>query len=245
MYPILKFGSIQIATFFVVISLSLSLLILLFSKKVEQNSKKSELNPKDGFDLLIIILIAGFLGGRLFHVFYEEWIYYQSYPSEIFKFWNGGFVYFGGALTALVSAALFTFIKKISFWSWADFFTPFLSAGYALGRVGCFLEGCCFGRITSLPWAIEGRHPTQVYMILAEVILLIFILKKEHNFIAAPGKLFITWALAHALCRFVIEFYRDDGRGAFLLNLSISQWISLVIATICVFYIKKLKLFFK
>ncbi len=235
MYPILKFGSVQIATFYVVISLSLSLLILLFSKKIEHLDNQSGMTAKQGYDLLILLLFAGFMGGRFFHVFYEEWIYYRSYPAEIFKFWNGGFVYYGGFIFAFIASWIYCRLQKISLAAWADFMTVFVSAAYALGRFGCFFEGCCFGRMTDVSWAIQGRHPTQIYMIVAEFILLAAVILSEKKLKPFPGRLFLLWATFHAATRFIIEFYRDDGRGQFIAGLSISQWISLTIVLLASF----------
>lgn len=189
-------------------------------------------------------MISGFLGGRLFHVFYEEPQYYLHQPLAVFKFWNGGFVYYGGFLAALAASLIYGQFKSLKLLSWADFFTPLFSLAYALGRFGCFFEGCCYGQFCDLPWAVHGRHPTQLYMVLTEFLTLILILfleqkiKKSHR---PSGFLFLTWLLFHSLGRFLIEFFRADERGSTVFhNLSISQFISILIIISSLFFLKKI-----
>jgi phosphatidylglycerol---prolipoprotein diacylglyceryl transferase len=229
MFPLLQFGSIQIPTFFLVISLSLSFLLIWFSTTIDHQSEPMN-NRKIAFDLVILLLVGGLLGARFFHVFYEEAPYYRSYPAEIFKLWNGGFTYYGGLIAAVPLTLLYCYLKRVSFLRWADLFTPFVSVAYALGRVGCFLEGCCYGKYCQLPWAINNRHPTQIYMILGELItlaLVLFVLKRPLR--KFHGHIFFAWLSLHALSRFIIEYFRDDPRGAQLSGLYVSQVFSLVV----------------
>jgi phosphatidylglycerol:prolipoprotein diacylglycerol transferase len=229
MLPQIKFLNLQLPTFFLVISLSLTLLLFWLSQRLESENGKN-FDRKIAFDISLIIMISGFLGARLFHVFYEHWDFYLTYPLEIFKFWNGGFVYFGGFLAALLMSSLYLKSQKQNFLSWADFFTPLLSASYALGRVGCLLEGCCYGQYCTLPWAIAGRHPTQIYMSLGEFFILGLLLLIEKK-IKLPfgGYLFTKWIMLHSIFRFVFEFFRDDDRGISIQGLSISQAICIVL----------------
>lgn len=228
MKPVLDFGVIQIPTFYLVISLSVTFILLLLNSELEQNPK---INRKITFDLALLIMITGFIGGRMTHVVYEEWNFYREFPLEIFKFWKGGFVFYGGLFLALASVSLYLKNKKQSFYQWADFLTPYVGLSYALGRIGCFFEGCCYGTHCELPWAIANRHPTQLYMSLAEIVLLAVLMywRKKQKDSFKTGLLFLAWVCGHALNRFAIEFFREDDRGAMLANLSISQWLSLVL----------------
>lgn len=241
MFPLLKFGSIQIPTFYIVISLSLTFLILHFSKKINQPQFDIE-DKKYGFDLLLIILFSSFVGGRLLHVIYEDPIYYKSYPLEVLKFWNGGFVYYGGFIFSLLTTALYCTLKNISFFKWADFFTPYISMGYILGRFGCLFEGCCYGKYCEFPWSIQQRHPTQIYMIALEGLLFIFIQfisKKIQS--AQNGTLFLIWLGLHSVNRFVVEYFRDDHRGVFIFDFSVSQVLSALLVLGVFFTFKYLK----
>jgi phosphatidylglycerol:prolipoprotein diacylglycerol transferase len=237
--PILDFGFIQIPTFYLVISLSVTFILLLINSELNQ---KPKIDRKMTFDITLIAMIVGFLGARLTHVFYEEWPFYYEFPLEIFKFWKGGFVFYGGFIAAFAAVYVYLKAKKQNIYFWADFFAPYIGLSYALGRIGCFFEGCCYGTHCDLPWAVAGRHPTQLYMSLAEVLLLaalVFWRKKKIDLLK-PGLVFLTWLCGHALNRFIIEFFREDDRGALIADLSISQWISVGLFIIAFNYIVRL-----
>lgn len=239
MMPVIDFGSIHIPTFFLVISISLSCLLIILSSRVDHFHK----NRKIAFDLAIIIMISGFVGGRLLHVFFEEWEYYSQDLMRIFEFWRGGFVYFGGMFAAFATAFVYVKIKKINFLEWADFFAPLFSLAHALGRIGCLLSGCCFGIECNLPWALEGRHPTVLYLLFGELMtffILLYLERKRHLY--KPGDLFAKWILLHSVIRLNVEYFRNDFRGTFFDTplfglLSISQIISLfLIACVATYY---------
>lgn len=193
-------------------------------------------------------MVCGLVGGRLTHVFYENWGYYREMPFDIFKIWQGGFVFYGGFFTSLIGAYGFLKIKKESFLKWADFFAPVLALGYALGRVGCFLNGCCFGKPCvgngcALPWMVEFnhpglpeglRHPTQLYAVFWEllvVLTLLWIEKVRHTkntmALQSTGFLFFTWLGLHSLGRLIMEYHREDYRGPEISGLSLSSWLSI------------------
>ncbi len=198
--------------------------------------KKSNLSSVFGLDLALVILISGVLGGRFLHIVYENLDLYIQYPLQIFKFWEGGFVFYGAVLFALISSYLFIKHKKEDFFIWADFFAPFLALSYVLGRGGCLIAGCCYGGYCDLPWAIEGRHPTQVYAMVTESLVLLFLLseKKRDN---PKGIVFLYWLIGHALGRIIMEFYRDDFRGEFIFGISLSTWISYIIILASTFFV--------
>ena len=243
MIPVLDIGPFHISSYFLVISISLTILLVYLSKRVETFNK----NRKIAFDLAILLMAAGFTGGRLLHVFYEEWPYYQQHPEQVLFFWNGGFVFLGGLLMCLLAGFVFAKIKKLNFGEWADFFTPLFSLSHALGRIGCLLSGCCFGSYCTLPWSLEGRHPTALYMIFGEsFIFLLMLMFEQQGVYKKPGMLFAKWLLLHSLLRFNVEYFRDDFRGVFinlplLGSLSVSQVISLaiIVGTLIFFYVKR------
>lgn len=238
MKPVLDFGFIQIPTFYLVISLSVTFVLLLLNAALANNPK---IDRKITFDLALIIMITGFIGGRLAHVFYEEFSFYQEFPLEVFKFWKGGFVFYGGFLLSLISVFVFLRLKKQNFYFWADFLAPYLGLTYAMGRVGCFFEGCCYGSHCELPWAVARRHPTQLYMVVAELILVAAIMLLNKKKQLTTGLIFLLWVCGHSINRFVIEYYREDERGAFIMNLSISQITSALIFISALALIFKLK----
>ncbi|MEA3368902.1 MAG: prolipoprotein diacylglyceryl transferase [Candidatus Ratteibacteria bacterium] len=105
------------------------------------------INPDKIIDACLCILVSGLAGARLFYVLiYHD--YYFSYPLDILKIWQGGLIFYGGFIFASLSAIFFLLKQKIPVWKFADLIAPNISLGLAIGRVGCFLNGCCFGRIT-------------------------------------------------------------------------------------------------
>lgn len=232
MIPFLNVGSLQIPTFFLVISANLCILLFLLSTEVQKQKK----NRKIAFDIALLLMISGFVGGRLMHVLYEEWSYYAANPLQILYFWNGGFVFLGGLLLCLLAGYLYTRTKKLNFLEWADFFAPLFSLGHALGRIGCFLSGCCYGSFCFLPWAIDGRHPTTLYLLFGELLIFFTLLlaRRYRFFKMNVGSIFMLWLTAHSFLRFSTGYFRDDFRGLFIQlpllgSLSISQLISLFI----------------
>jgi phosphatidylglycerol:prolipoprotein diacylglycerol transferase len=184
-----------------------------------------------GIDLAFSILVAGLMGGRFFYMAYEAPHLFRQDPWSFFRLWEGGFVFYGGFLAAALVAYLLCIWLKQSFWFWADELAPFLSAGYIWGRVGCFLQGCCYGEYCDLPWAVEGRHPTQLYAALTEVFVLLWLISERRLAnTRVSGGLFLKWVIAHSLMRILfMEPFRGDDRGAMPLGLSISTWIGWVL----------------
>ena len=233
MKPFFDIGFIHLPTFYLVMSLALLTVLSFLSSMVEKNKN---FERKTAFDLALVIMISGFIGGRLFHVIYEEPRYYLRFPLQIFQFWNGGYVYFGGMLSALFASRLFLNRKGEKFLRWADFMAPVLSLIYALGRLACLFEGCCYGKACNLPWSINGLHPTQLYMVLAELVVFNIIFRLK---VRLEGQIFFTWLMLHSASRFAIEFYRNDDRGFMVGNLiSISQIISLLLIGLSLFFLR-------
>ncbi|MBX7230701.1 MAG: prolipoprotein diacylglyceryl transferase [Bdellovibrionales bacterium] len=218
---------------------------------------KYHLKQEQILDLNLYLMFGAFLGGRLFHVFYEYPNYYRLHPLEVLKIWQGGFVFYG-ALIGAVSFALFWCKKnRQQPLIWGDFLVPFAGLNYALGRLGCFFTGCCYGRQCHLPWAVTfhshkewgipivPRHPTQIYAFLWEFIVLIGLLlweKRKSPSHKSPGLLFFVWLGLHALGRLFMESFRDDDRGAFILNQSVSFWISVILIFLSFFISLSLKI---
>jgi phosphatidylglycerol:prolipoprotein diacylglycerol transferase len=207
-------------------------------------AKKLNTDTKIALDIALILMVGGFVGARLMHVLYEEPQYYVDHWVRIFQFWAGGFVFYGGFLLAISGASFYVWKKKESWLKWADFYAPICALGYGLGRIGCLLAGCCYGRACDFPWAITlswdekmiPRHPTQIYATLFELLVFFVLIWGEKLKNRKPGMLFFSWILAHGFGRVMMEYFRDDFRGPTILNLSISTWTSLVLISAGVAY---------
>lgn len=234
LYPVIELSpSLSIPTYYLVISATLCLSLLWVVRRAFSSHLSRELT----LDVSLILMISGFVGARLFHVFYESPEYYAENWLRIFEFWNGGFVFYGGALLAAPLSILFLHRKTKGFFeSYLDLFAPVISFTYILGRGACFLAGCCYGRYCELPWAVAGRHPTQLYAMLWELGVLFILLgcekipaqKRRPAFLAKSGSILYLWMILHALGRLIMEAFRDDFRGP-VWGLSISSWISVAV----------------
>lgn len=226
MFPTIHLLGLQISTYFLTISLACVVCTLWFLARCE----KRNLIRVTAIDMTLVCLIGGFVGARLLHVFWEEPVFYQQHPLAVLEIWNGGFVFLGGVLGAWAACTIFCVIKGEPFWFWADVAVPCISLGYALGRIGCFLNGCCYGRFCELPWAVamQGgmRHPTQLYATFWELAVCLLLLKIESK-VRMAGTLFSVWLVLHALGRVMMEYFRDDPRGPMVHGISIGTWMSL------------------
>jgi phosphatidylglycerol:prolipoprotein diacylglycerol transferase len=202
-------------------------------------SEKERVDQKFALDLILLGMILGFIGARAFHVVFEDRDFYSQHPEQIIKFWNGGFVYFGGAILAFLGTAAFVKIRGESISKWGDFFAPVGALSYALGRTACWVTGCCFGAVCITPWA-RFRHPTQLYAVIWESAVLILLLRLEKK-PRPPGLVFCAWIFLHACGRIGMEALRVDPRGPEPLGVSISTWISLGLLLISLVYWLKLK----
>ncbi len=233
MHPILfKIGPVTIYSYGVMIALGFIVGIYL----ARHRAKYDGINPDRVIDLGVYVLISAIVGSRLLHVLLNLKEYLAS-PREIFMIHHGGLAFYGGVILAVVTGALFLRKKKISFFGMGDTVIPYVALGQAIGRTGCLLNGCCYGKVTSLPWGIyfPGRelplHPTQIYFslnCLAVFLILIFIRERK----AYSGQVFLSYFLLYPFGRFFIEFFRDDIPRTIFGVFTVPQLIS-----VCIFFI--------
>ena len=132
---------------------------------------------------------------------------------------HGGLVYYGGLIGATIAAAGYLAWKKLPVWKIADILAPSIALGSVFGRIGCLLNGCCYGRLCDLPWAIHfpadhethgaGVHPTEIYDALLNLLLYAFLawLFRRKKF---DGQIFATYLILYAVCRSIVEYFRGD-----------------------------------
>lgn len=215
-------GFQNIHLFFLIISITISLALIWIYKR----SEIYPLHPLHSMNLLLVLMLSSLLGARGMHIFWEAPEHYRQNPMQVFALASGGYVYFGGALLAFVTGFIYLKINKQHWQSYADAIAIPAAFATGVGRLGCFLSGCCFGRQCDLPWAIAGRHPTQLYSLAWDLSVMGLLILAERRLRLVPSGLFSLWVLFHSCGRLLIEQFRDDFRGL-IIGLSISSWISL------------------
>ncbi len=254
MYPLIH---ITETIFFPSYLVIISFLYCLCTYWIYVRSRKLGLGYQTAMDISIAIMIGGLVGSRLLHVIFEYPQYYIENPAEIFKVWEGGFVFYGGLLGGFLAAFWIVRRKKENPFAWMDAFAPLLAIGYGIGRLGCLLAGCCYGMECDLPWAIQYpdsigsppagvlRHPVPIYDLIASVFIfgILFGIEKFRirlpSIFKQPGALFFVWMILFGIQRIVMEDLRDDYRGPALLGLTISTVISIFLITLGIFLIWK------
>ena len=206
------------------------------------------LRPDRIMDLGIWIIVSALLGAKLM-LLVVEWDVYSRSGADLLTLVRSAGVFYGGLILAVAVALFYLWRHRLPVWSVTDIFAPGIALGHAVGRVGCFLAGCCFGRETSVPWAVTFRseyaarnvgtpinvplHPTQLYEAAAELLILGLLLVTERRGRPFPGRTFWGYMLFYGLSRFLIEFYRGDSRGTIGI-FSTSQFVSLLIVPVSI-----------
>lgn len=190
--------------------------------------------PQDKvLDCSVYTLASALVGARLFYVI-GFWPEFKGSFWEIFKIWDGGMVFLGGLLFALAAIAIYCRRQKIPLLKFLDLAAAPTALGYAIGRIGCFLNGCCYGYPTKLPWAcsfpdVAGpRHPTQLYSSLAGLVIFVLLLwlGKKQKF---TGQIFAAGLVGYSAYRFFLEFWRDYPLSAYWGNVTANQGLSVII----------------
>lgn len=226
MYPVLfKFGPIHIYSY----GLMLAFAFLLATFLARRRAFSIGMDGGAILDLGIYLVIAGILGARLLYVFLNL-EYYKDNPLESIMIWRGGLVWYGGLILAILVAIWFLRAKKLPPLKTGDLIIPYVALGQAIGRIGCFLNGCCYGKPTMLAIGVRFGpaqvpvHPTQLYESVA-MFLVYLILRGRSPY---DGKTFFLYLIFYSTFRFFNEFLRGDNPIA-LMGLTVSQIISVIV----------------
>lgn len=192
--------------------------------------------PSEVEDLLFFGVIGVIAGGRLGYVLFYKPAYFLAHPLEAFAIWQGGMSFHGGLLGVLLAMGLYARLHRIDAWRLTDFIAPLVPLGLAAGRLGNFINGELWGRVTEIGWGMVfpgagplPRHPSQLYQATLEGLALFALL---WWFSARPrprGQVSAAFLIGYGLLRFIAEFWREpDGfLGLLALGLSMGQWLSL------------------
>lgn len=193
-------------------------------------------------DLGLYILVSALVGAKLL-LLIVDWEHYRHDPLSLIR--SGG-VFYGGLVAAVLTSIWFFRKHRLSVWLMTDILAPSVALGHAIGRLGCFTAGCCYGKPTTAPWGVTftdpyakeivgvplnvALHPTQLYEAVVEFALfgfLVFLAGRKRF----DGQIFWTYVAGYSLARFVIEFFRGDLERGFVFGgaLSTSQVIALLL----------------
>jgi phosphatidylglycerol---prolipoprotein diacylglyceryl transferase len=220
-------GNFYLPTYGVLVSLGV-LLGLWISVR---NSEKQGINGDDAWNLGILVVFCGIVGAKVLYIV-NDWSYYASHPADIFSFstLQAGGVFSGGLIAALVAAAWYVRKHHMPALATCDAFAPGLALGHAIGRVGCFAAGCCYGKETHHLWGVTFTNPlanynsgtplnvplepTQLFesaVELANFFVLTWMLGRKKF----DGQVFGAYLFLYGIARYFLEFIRDDpGRGS-------------------------------
>jgi phosphatidylglycerol:prolipoprotein diacylglycerol transferase len=212
---------------------------------VSWQARKAGMDAGRITDMAVWVLIAGLLGAKLMLVV-VEWDHYARNWRDLLSLLRSGGVFYGGLLGGIAVAWYYARRYKLPGWQTADVLAPGLILGQAIGRLGCFAAGCCYGKPASLPWAVTFTdvyaarevgtpmdtplHPAQLYESLANFLIFLVLIwlaprKRFH------GQVIVSYVILYSGARFLLEFLRGDpSRGAFFGGmLSTSQLIAILL----------------
>lgn len=237
MFPVLfEIGGVPIQSYGFFIALGYVAALLLTRKL----AAKHGLSTADFSDLTFFSLLVGILGARALFVL-TNFAHFREHPAEIFSFWSGGLVFYGGFLLVLPILFFFFRLREIPWKVGLDVLAPGLALGHAIGRFGCLAAGCCHGSYCEYPWAVHLNtdlvepalrglpiHPVQFYESLGLFLLcgsLLWLSKRK----PANGAVAVAYVMGYALLRFVVEFFRGDSIRGTAFGISTSQALALLL----------------
>lgn len=196
-----------------------------------RNSEKLGINPEHAWNLGILVVLCGIIGAKILYIV-NDWSDYAAHPSDIFSLatLQAGGVFSGGLIGAFAMGAWYIHKHHMPALRTFDAFAPGLALGHAIGRVGCFAAGCCYGKPTTHFWGVtftsrlanawtgtplnQALEPTQLFESAVELVnffILMWMLKRKKF----DGQVFGAYLVLYGVARYFLEFIRDDpGRGS-------------------------------
>jgi phosphatidylglycerol:prolipoprotein diacylglycerol transferase len=214
-----QFGPLTVTWYGIMVALAFVVGLWTASRR----APRAGIVPEKILDLGPWLIIGGILGARILYVvsyWHEE---FAGHPwFEIIRVWRGGLVFYGGFIGACLACILYARLKRVPLWKLADVIAPSIALGSAFGRIGCLMNGCCYGRECHAWWAITfpsgfshpapsgiPLHPTQIYDSLLNLAFYFFLawFFRRRKF---DGQVFAVFLLGYAVLRSLVEFFRGD-----------------------------------
>lgn len=192
-------------------------------------------------DLGVWLIIAGMLGGKLFHVIFFWNDFIAGWHADGIRSLREGFVFYGGFIFATLTAVVYTRVKRLPLVKLADIFAPSIALGHAFGRMGCFFNGCCYGKACSFPWAVTFPpphvmagipvHPTEIYEALGNLAIFggLSLFYRHKRF---DGQVWWLYVLSYGMLRLLVEFFRGDYDTFYFGVLTIGQIVAITMIAV-------------
>lgn len=212
------------------------LAFLVLGKRRAVNQPWHGLSPEHLDDLLFYGVLGVIFGGRLGQVLFYDPGYYLSHPTDILAIWKGGMSFHGGFLGVVIGMALWTRKTGHHFLQVTDFIAPLVPLGLFTGRLGNFINGELWGRVTNVPWAMvfpqvdeQFRHPSQLYQATLEGLMLFVLLWIFSGKERPRGRISALFLMGYGMARWMGEYFREPDHGIFGMSyfISMGQWLSL------------------
>jgi len=210
LYPeLFSIGNLTVYSYGTMIALA----ILVAALAIYREAPREKINPDHVLEAVIVASISGLIGSRLLYIVLN-WNYYSGKPLSAFFTQFEGLTFYGAMFGGVIVLYFWSIWRKIGFLKMADLLAPYLALGYAFGRIGCFLNGCCYGKESSVPWALPInmvdtvlRHPVQLYDAFGGLVifLILKLLRPRRPFV---GFILIALFAAYGILRFTVEFFR-------------------------------------
>ena len=242
---LLHLGPVEIRWYGVMVALAV-LAIVLISLKEAKRVHMSEIHV---YNIAVWAVIGGVIGSRLFHVI-DKWDYYFQHPEQIVGF--AGVAVYGAVVGVIVAIAIYTVVKKLSMWQLCDVVSPGSLVGMAIGRIGCVLNGCCYGLPTDGNWGFTYTHPdalapfgtsvqpTQLYHIIWNMLAfgLLWALRRKPM---PRGSIFLLYVSLYSVGDLLIRFFREGEPFLFGIQQAQLIGITILVVTIPLFVIRLLR----
>lgn len=232
------FGPVYFYSYGLCMAVALGLSIYLFARDVGKYiAPKVRLTYQQGFqkafDLGVYVIVCSLLGARIFYVIENHVEFANGHWMDAFKIWQGGLVFYGGLFGAIAVAWYWFKVEKWPFSYCFDLVAPYILLGHAIGRVGCFLNGCCYGNVAEPHqgfldwghgWIFAGGEdqlphlPTQLWELVGDLALFFLLLWVRKWTIRTPWLTISLYGLTYGLLRYVIEIWRLDRSVHFFLT---------------------------
>jgi phosphatidylglycerol:prolipoprotein diacylglycerol transferase len=239
---IVEFGELGVRSYGVMLVVAFWLGIELTSRL----ARRRGIDPARILDLGLVVLVASLAGSRLLYVVTHMGEYRGDWIG-IFRIWEGGLTFYGGLVAGVTLGMIYLKGKGVPVLKTSDLVAPHLALGIAIARVGCFLNGCCFGKESDLPWAVvfppdcqagwmlpgKHLHPTQIYSALANLVIFV-VLRRALSRKLADGVVFCAFMVLYGSWRFGIDYlrYYESGMYLGLVSITWNQVFSLAMIAI-------------